>query len=1244
MGSRSPSLPAHSHVPANDRFVVERCLGEGSMGAVFKAFDRERGEHVALKTLRRVDPSGIYRFKQEFRALADVSHPSLVQLHELFSESSEWFFSMELVEGQDFLSYVLGSARPRADSSHRSTRELRGAAQGDGQLAATPLRNPDALRALLRQVVQAVMALHAVGKLHRDLKPDNVMVTGEGRAVVLDFGITAERTRDSRGTLEGGGVMGTPAYMSPEQAAGTEVDEATDWYALGAMLYEALTGEVPFDGSYTEVLQHKQQSDPPPPSSLVSGVPPALDALCMRLLARDPRQRPSGSKILDALGGGSRTTSDSIAPPFMGRSTELAELERALAATDEGAPVVVFLHGMTGMGKTALCEQFVQRAQAGGAVTLCGRCYEHEVVPFKALDSLVDALSRYLGRLSSHEAAEVLPKDIHALCQLFPVLERVDVVRMAKRRGRLASDPGTLRRQATHALKELFARVAMRQPLVVQIDDLQWGDVDSARILAELASGLERPALLFVFTYRTADKERSPCVAKLRELLHDRLRVQVREVILRELREPESVELASRLLDASHKGDAPDVARESRGSPYLLTQLIDHLHAERRSSPEIESGIRVSLERALSERLAGLSSHARRVLELVAVSGRPLRERAVAELVPDVALNEALAELRRGKLVRGVGTADARAIGMYHDSLRETVLGSMNREQVRQWHRQLARATERGEQLDQEALIDHLLGAEEHGRAALYAIGAARAAMAALAFDKAAELYEIAVRHHEDGDWRRELTVELAGALVSAGRSSRAAEVYLQAAAVAAPDEASALALKAGTQFFASGHLERAAEVLRPPLRELGIELPNGAQDALTQAFDLWPVLRARGYEFTPRSEVELAPQTRARLDALWSLVQTTLGTDPELCQVFALRFLLEALDAGERRRIVTGLCANFITVDLAYSSVGGFKPRSLQRAEELCAGIDDPRCQGWLAFARAFAFENQGLLKPASLDYALAEELFRTRCRDVAPELNACRMLFAHVLGMLGQLDDLGLCEQWTREALDREDAVVAARMRLLLLPRLLASGEVARAQEHAVVPRELLGERPGLTALLHFNGRAFVALYQHDREALAGVTADVDAAMRSPLLVVRIWRSDHMIVRARLLLAASRAAEQPEPLLVKVESSIETIGEIGLECHVDHARILSAAVAARRGDKALAVELLDSILADGDMVGDSRILLACARLRRGQLVGGELGAALVRQGERALAAHGVKDPMRFARVYAPGFDDAGE
>src|SRR6478609_5561692 len=126
MSSRTSHAPDPLNKAMTGRFVVERCLGEGSMGAVYLAYDRARATKVALKTLRRVDASGIYRFKREFRALADVSHTNLVELHELFSEGSDWFFTMEYVEGQDFLSYVLGANHQTAgDMSGRSTRTLR---------------------------------------------------------------------------------------------------------------------------------------------------------------------------------------------------------------------------------------------------------------------------------------------------------------------------------------------------------------------------------------------------------------------------------------------------------------------------------------------------------------------------------------------------------------------------------------------------------------------------------------------------------------------------------------------------------------------------------------------------------------------------------------------------------------------------------------------------------------------------------------------------------------------------------------------------------------------------------------------------------------------------------------------------------------------------------------------------------------------------------------------------------------
>ena len=149
-----------------------RRIGEGGMGVVYEAFDAQRRGSVALKTLSRLDAGSVYRLKNEFRALADVSHPNLCRLHELFSEGGQWFFTMELVEGERFDRWV----RP-------------------GRRRSTEAR----LRAALPQLCAAIAAIHAAGKLHRDLKPSNVLVTHEGRVVVLDFGLRWTRSSAASG-------------------------------------------------------------------------------------------------------------------------------------------------------------------------------------------------------------------------------------------------------------------------------------------------------------------------------------------------------------------------------------------------------------------------------------------------------------------------------------------------------------------------------------------------------------------------------------------------------------------------------------------------------------------------------------------------------------------------------------------------------------------------------------------------------------------------------------------------------------------------------------------------------------------------------------------------------------------------------------------------------------------------------------------------------------------------------------
>ena len=185
-------------------------LGRGGMGVVFRAFDRKHGRFVALKTVRQVGPSALYRFKREFRALADVGHSNLVTLYELISDGPNCFYTMELIEGVDFLSHVR-EGNPKALRTVPGVAEVPTAGLSPDQLGR--------LRGASRQLAEGVAVLHAAGKLHRDIKPSNVMVEQSGRVVLLDLGLAAELEHSELHQSTEAHVLGTVAYMAPEQAA-----------------------------------------------------------------------------------------------------------------------------------------------------------------------------------------------------------------------------------------------------------------------------------------------------------------------------------------------------------------------------------------------------------------------------------------------------------------------------------------------------------------------------------------------------------------------------------------------------------------------------------------------------------------------------------------------------------------------------------------------------------------------------------------------------------------------------------------------------------------------------------------------------------------------------------------------------------------------------------------------------------------------------------------------------------------
>jgi serine/threonine protein kinase len=223
------------------RFRIRRRLGSGGMGVVYEAHDRETNKVVALKTLTRAEASHISRFKNEFRSLADVSHPNLVALYEFMADGQYWFFTMELVQGVNFLEYVRPLYRASQEKFSR-TPTMRKASTDSGvdlladheaetrELQSVRVSYPSAessepsvdtslsrskldlnrLRAALRQLTEGVHALHEMGKLHRDIKPSNVLVTKEGRVVILDFGLVAEV--EAQGLHDSVTFAGTPDY------------------------------------------------------------------------------------------------------------------------------------------------------------------------------------------------------------------------------------------------------------------------------------------------------------------------------------------------------------------------------------------------------------------------------------------------------------------------------------------------------------------------------------------------------------------------------------------------------------------------------------------------------------------------------------------------------------------------------------------------------------------------------------------------------------------------------------------------------------------------------------------------------------------------------------------------------------------------------------------------------------------------------------------------------------------------
>lgn len=260
----------------DDRFTVESLLGRGGMGSVYKARELTLDRYVALKIVpdsRRHEPAFVERFRREARIAARLRHPHIVSVHEVGTLGGFPYFSMDYIEG----------------STLRAVVRRRG-----------PLVADDAISVVV-EVCRAVAHAHAKGVIHRDLKPENVMIDGEGNVFVMDFGLA--RTVEEPGLTQTGAVMGTPFYMSPEQLAGTKLDERSDVYALGLILYYCLTGDDLFaaEGITGVIAKHNTIRVESVLSSSAL-LPPNLRDVLTSALQEDRNMRtPSVKEVLERL-------------------------------------------------------------------------------------------------------------------------------------------------------------------------------------------------------------------------------------------------------------------------------------------------------------------------------------------------------------------------------------------------------------------------------------------------------------------------------------------------------------------------------------------------------------------------------------------------------------------------------------------------------------------------------------------------------------------------------------------------------------------------------------------------------------------------------------------------------------------------------------------------------------------------------------------------------------------------------
>jgi hypothetical protein len=716
----------------------------------------------------------------------------------------------------------------------------------------------------------------------------------------------------------------------------------------------------------------------------------------------------------------------------------------------------------------------------------------------------------------------------------------------------------------------------------------------------------------------------------------------------------ESRALAAELLGRgpATEADAIAIARESGGNPFFVHELVRYIQAGFSPGERLASEGPVMLDCVLRARVQRLPEGARRLLEVIAVSGRPL---VLADALQTAKLGpgdgRALALLRTSRLLRGTGTADRDEVETYHDRVREAVVSHLDTETLRAYHGRLARVLEATGKADPEVLAAHYRGAGEHDRAAGYYAAAADQAADALAFDRAATLYRLALELGSAGvPDGRQLRTRLGDALVNAGRGAEAAHEYLASVEGAGSAEQLVLRRRAAEQFLRSGYIDDGLGVLGDLLGLVDMRLAQTPRRALLALLLRRAWIRLRGVRFRERDASQLPPSEIAKLDICWSvavgltMVDTIHGSD------FQARHLLLALKAGEPYRIALGL-----GLEAGHRAIPG--GRSRREAEQiwrmataLAERIGHPHALGLTTMMAGAASWLVGSWEKTRESSEQAERILRGRCKGVAWELDSARVFSLAALVWLGRWrEHADHLQPLLKEAQDRGDLYAQTSLYLLGYSYIHA----LRADDPDLSVHELdrtLGRWSQVGFhLQHFwalFGKVETALYRGEgRLALGLLEGRWNDLARSLLLRIQTIRLFAWHLRARCTLAAisggetgTRAPQAGARLLRKAQRYGRRIARERMPWSDPLGRLVDAGVLANQGRFGDALAYL-AAAESGLEAADMALYAAAARWRRGQLIGGDEGRHLVESAESRMSDQGIRNPRRITDMYAAGF-----